>query len=134
MPITGNTATIVFGTSAWTGAIIEITGLPEEVPVLNKSTLSTSGDEELMPGDLTARTPITIRAYADMDNMPPLKTVETTTITYQKKSGQTNGATLAGTGFINSRTGPTNQNNQLCIVEFTFQFDGVTGPTYTDGA
>ena len=133
MPITGNTATIVFGTSAWTGAIIEITGLPQEVPVLNKSTLSTTVDEETMPGDLASSTPITIRAYADMDNIPPLKTVETATITYQKKTGQTNGATLAGTGFINSRQGPTSVNNQLCIVEFTFQFDGGTGPTYSDG-
>lgn len=133
MPITGNTATIVFGTSAWTGSIVEIGGLAEDVPVLNKSTLSTSGQEEYGPGDLSTISPITIRAFADMDNMPPLKTVETITITFQKKSGQTNGATLAGTGFINSRTGPTSVNNQYCMLEFTVQFDGGTGPTYTDG-
>ena len=77
MPITGNTATIVFGTSAWTGSIVEIGGLAEEVPILNKSALSTTGNEEYMPGDLSSISPVSIRAYADMDNMPPLKTVAT---------------------------------------------------------
>ena len=123
---TGNGSTIVFATSGFTGAYVEIGGLAQSLPVLNSSDLSTSGDEEYQPGDLRSSEPLTCQIYWNPDSPPPLnRVVETVTITFP------GGATLAVTAFIAGRTSPSLANNQLFQGEFTLQFNGGTGPTYT---
>lgn len=123
---TGNGATIAFGTSGFTAAYIEIGGLNESRPVLNKSSLSTTGHEEYCPGDLLSIDGVNCRFFWDPTSQPPVTAaVETVTITLP------NGTTLSGTAFISSRSGASLANNQLMTGEFTLQFDGVTGPAYS---
>lgn len=134
MAQTGNRGSITFAQSGFVGSYEEIGGLAESVPVLSDSDLATTVREKYLPGDLASLAGIACRIFWDPDNRPPLNVVQTITITTPPKSNQTNGGTLAGTGFISERTGPSMANNRLMMGEFTLQFDGRTGPVYTNGS
>lgn len=135
MANTGNGSTVVFATSGFTAKYIEIGGMNESIPVLDNSGLSTTGHAEKCPGDLIDHDAITLRYfYAPNARQPLTGVVETATFTLAPIAGQTVGATLSGTGFFSSRTGPTLANNQIWEGQGTWQFDGNTGPTYTSGS
>lgn len=136
MAQTGNLATISFATSGFTAKYTEIGTPNESVPVLDDSDLSLPAGSYAtkVPGDLIDHGPINCKFWFDIDARPPIRTEETVTITFPKKSTQTNGGTISGKAFITERTGPTLANNQLQSGEFNLQFTGKVGPTYTPGS
>ena len=67
----------------------------------------------------------------DSDVQPTLKTIEIITITYPVPDGLSNGATMAGTGWIKMFTTADLANNELQIATIMVAFDGKTGPTFT---
>jgi len=128
---TGNGATLVFGITGFTANYNRIGGSEQEVPDINDSHLQTTGFETKRPGDLTDAGEVEAELQYDSDTPPPLKTVEIATITYPVPEGLSNGATLAGTGFIKKRTTADLANNELQIGSLVFMWDGKTGPAFT---
>lgn len=124
---TGNTATVTFGTTGFTGRFMVIGELEQEVPILDDSHLGSTECEEKIPGDLN--TPGQSQCEYQFENaLPPLKTVETITITYP------NGATKAGFGFIFKRSMPECKNNQIMMGKLAFTFNGKPAPVFTPAA
>lgn len=133
-PDTGHGATLTLSVNTGTYKIRGIpTNLKSSLPVVNISYLGTSGDEEVMPGDLSTHDEIEVEVlFEAVTGMPPVGSVETVTITFPlQASGATTAANIAGTGFITSRTYPPLQTNTEMIGRITIKFDGATGPTFT---
>ncbi len=128
---TGNGATIVFGTTGFVANYQRIGGLKFEVPDVPDSHLTTTGNETRRPGDLTELDDVEAEIQYDSDVQPTLKTVETITITYPVPDGLSNGATMAGTGWLKMFTTSDLANNELQIATIMVAFDGKTGPTFT---
>lgn len=132
---TGNSTTIAFATSGFTPSVVSFDGLEETLEGLIDSDLSTTNYETMVPADLIAVSPMTATIRWDNGDVPPLGTVELITITFPLESGESTGATLAGTGFISGRTGPNLVNNTIAEASISIQFDGKsTEPTYTVGS
>lgn len=140
MADTGNTAALTFGTTGFSAAIAprNMIGSTEfELPKINKSSLATTGFEEYIPGDLEEPGEVEIECQFDpgvSGTVPARGTVETVTITYPVKSGQSSGGTVAGTAFIRKVSLPELRNNLLMAIKVLVAWDGVTGPTYTPGS
>lgn len=133
MSDTGNTGTIVFGTTGFTAKYRVLAEAEQERPKLKDSDLSTSQFETYIPGDLAEPGEIQIEFYFDATATPPdIHAVpETVTLTLPLQSGTT-AATLVGTAFLTKRTiTPNLQNNEINIGKATVAFDGKTGPTFT---
>jgi hypothetical protein len=134
-PDTGNTATIVFGTSAFTAKYHEIGASEQEVPKIKDSHLGTTVKETCQPGDLYDPGEVDCEfQYVAGVNPPIGGAPETVTITYPVPTGKTTGATLAGTAFIRKRKSSSLKNNELLIGSYTLCWDGKTGPTFTAAA
>lgn len=134
---TGNGATLTLGTSGFTGTIIELTGSEETRGKLESSYLATQNRKTYEPDDLVESGEFGGRYYTDgaVNSHPNiLGAAETGTITYPLKSGQSTPATLVGSGFFTRRKHPDMKNGELMVGEFTFSWDGKTGPTYTPGS
>lgn len=137
MADTGNATTLTLGTSGFTGSIIEMSGSEETRPALKDSHLGTTPRETYVPDDLYEPGEFTGRYYTDgaVSSHPSITAApETCTKTYPLKSGQSTPATLVGTGFFTRKKHPDVKNNELMAGEFTFKWDGRTGPTYTAGS
>ena len=137
MSDTGNAATIVFGTSAFTALYQEIGAMEQAGGALDDSDLSIStGIATKIPQDLHEPGEVACQfIWNPTDTPPPLHTPETVTITYPKEnSGSASPATLAGTAFLTRRSFPSLKNNEINVGQFTLQWDGKTGPTYTPEA
>lgn len=139
--ILGTGSTIAFAFAApnqalsFVGKYRQIGGLGRSVPVLDDTTLASTGYMEKRAGDLKDIEPIDCEIFADPDVEVPVGLLATITITYQPKSGQTNGATLVGTGFISSESEGAKVPNEQVISTYQLQFDGkVTKPTRTAGS
>lgn len=131
----GNSTTLVFGTSSFTPVLVSADGLEETLEALQDSDLSTTNYHTMAPADLKEISPLTCAIRWENGDVPPIGTVEPITFTFPLESGQTVGATLAGTGFISGRTGPNLANNEIAEGSITIQFDGKsTEPTYTVGS
>ncbi len=131
----GNGATLAFGTSGFTPLVVSMDGLEETLESLDTSTLATTNYRTMCPADLKEISPFTATLRWEQDDVPPLGTVELITLTYQLESGESTPATLAGTGYINGRTGPNLENNVIADATITIQLDGDgTEPTYTPGS
>jgi hypothetical protein len=133
LPDTGNSATIVFGTSGFTAKYHEIGGCEQEIPKIQDSHLGTVNWATTQPGDLKDPGEIECEFQWSADAQPPIGTVETVTITYPLSGAHTVGATLAGTGYICKRKSSALKNNTLLIGNFTFCWDGKTAPVFTAG-
>lgn len=137
MADTGHGATLTFGTTGYTANRRMIGGSEFELPDVEKGHLGTTGFQEYMPGDLTE--PGEFEAEFEFDpgtanQVPTLGTVETITVTYPIKSGQSAGGTLAGTGYLKKFGTPELRTNTLMVAKGTVKWDGVTGPTFTAGS
>lgn len=125
--LSGNGTTITFGTSMFSGSIVNIGAFFEELPDINVSTLATTGHEEYCAGDLIEHTTIPVTIAFDPENDPTLNgTAETITITFA------NSATLAGTGYIKQHGFDGIANNERIEGTYTIRFDGDTGPAYAN--
>lgn len=137
MPITGNTATITFGTSGFTASFTEIGGTEETRESLDNSHLGTTTKKTYQPDDLYEPGEFTAMFYWDPEfgTFPPISgAAETVTITYPLPSGSSTNGTLAGTGFVTRRKSGDLRNGELAVGEITVKWSGVTGPTYTAGS
>lgn len=136
---TGNGATLVFagnmgfGTATTSLSMISITQGEESVGVVDVSTLATTDAMESIPSDLRDIAEssgsfkwITTTAAPDLP-----AAAGTITITWPTRTGETQAATYAGTGFITGFTPPSFVNGELQTGEIKWKWDGDTGPTYT---
>jgi len=137
MADTGNTATIVFGTSGFTANYTRIGSTSQERESLEVTTIATTGEKLYQPNDLIEPGEFSCEFHWDQSasTFPPISAVaETITVTYPLKAGESTAATLAGTGYLKSSSGPDLVNGEIMSGEFTVQWDGTTGPSYTAGA
>jgi hypothetical protein len=133
MKDTGNGAVITFGTSGFTADFTMVGEVAQELAKIETSHLGTVDVKEYMPGDLSEPGEFDAELEFDPeDNLPPLGTIETITITWPL-SDSTNSveAALAGTGFIRKRSTPQLKNGELQSAKVTIAFDGLTGPAFT---
>jgi hypothetical protein len=131
----GNGTTFAITTpSVAIGAVVNITPGNRAVASIDDDSLAVTGDHELIPGLLKSNGPDTLTCIFDPDDVPEPGTVATGTLTYPPKTGQTNGATKAGTGFIMDVQEQAIENDTRVLVQFQWQFDGKTGPSRADGS
>jgi len=132
----GNGTTIALTAPAVTiGAIISIQPGGQSIEAIDDDSLAVTGDHEFIFGKLRMNGPEILTGIFDPDDVPIASpTPSTITLTYPPKSGQTNGATKAGTGAL-VRVDPSPiENDVRLLVEIELHWDGKTGPTRTDGA
>lgn len=128
---TGNSATIVFGTSGFVAYYNKIGGTKQTREKLRDSHLGTTNYHTYMPSDLAEPGEFEAEFQYDPQSQPPLLNApETVTITYPVPSGLTNGATLSGTGFLTERTSPDLANGEIMVGGYVFAWDGKTEPTF----
>lgn len=133
-PVTGNTGTIVLGTSALTFGFTKIGEWQPTRGKLESSVLATTGFKEYEPDDLTEPGEIEVEGYFEgKDALGNINAgAETITVTYPKTdSASAAGGSLAGTGFLIALALPELVNGQLMKTKFKIAFDGKTGPAYT---
>ena len=134
---TGNGTTVAFTSGTFAASIISVDPGSESIESLDASHLGTTGDMEKEPGDLRDHDAWSFTYFADPTDSdkftPPVGTKDTLTITYPSQLAGAD-ATYAGTGFVTSATPPSLANNGLMQGTFEFQFDGKTGPTFTEEA
>lgn len=131
---TGQSATIAFGTSAFTAVYQQMGEIEQTRDALEDTDLSVTGEKTYVPSDVFEPGTLTCTLYFDpTDGLPgPGSAAETITLTYPKsESGTVSAANLAGSGFITSVKYPSLQLGEINMAEFTIQFDGKTGPTFT---
>lgn len=129
---TGNSASIVFATTAFAGQFTEIDPGESTLDKIEDSHLGTTGKKTFQPSDL--EDPGVLKGIVQFNSgtaLPARGTVETATLTYPLRSDQSVAATLAGTGFFSKVGRPKTVNGQLMQVEIEFTWDGKTGPTFT---
>ena len=133
---TGLGATMAFTTlSTFTPKIREIPGLKRSVETIDGSHLGTSGDQELIEGDLIKNDPITIPIlWNTNDTIPAPGTKDTCTITWPLRTAESTAANIAGTCIIQAVEFAGHKIGELQMGSITIQFDGYTGPTYTKGS
>jgi hypothetical protein len=128
----GNGTTFALSSGS-VGTIISISPEEESIVAVPDDDLSTSTNHQKKPGQLTEIGEMELVCVFNPDSVPALKTVVTGTLTFAPRTGQTNGAVRAGTGFIAKRKVQSIENDVRIVVNISFQFDGKTGPTYTAG-
>lgn len=130
---TGQGATVAF-TSAGAVTCARSITLPNlTMETIDASCLDSTGFTYKVSGDLVDAGEVSITSIFEVDaalQLPQQGVIDTITITIPLKGGTGDG-TLTGTGFISSVQMPTMGLNELMEQEFTFVFDGVTGPTWT---
>lgn len=134
---TGNTATIAFGTSSFVGNYTRIGGTEQTREALEDTVLATTSRKSYCPDDLVEPGEFECELLwnPSYSVFPPISgAVETITITYPVKAGQSAGGTLAGTGFLIAAKGPDLVNGALMRNTYKVKWDGKTGPTYTAGS
>jgi hypothetical protein len=135
MAQTGNSATIVFGTSGFTASYNRIGGTGMGRESLDVSHLGTSDYMSFQPADLVDGGEFSCEFQWDQSasTFPPITAAaETVTVTYPMKSGETTAATLSGSGFLTGSTGPDLVNGEIMSGEYTVKWGGQ--PTYTAGS
>lgn len=131
---TGNSGTVAFGTSSWTGDIIRISGFARRYQALNKSVLSDTQHEVYERGDLIDFDAITLDIFWDHDDLPPIGAAkETISITYPPASHATDG-TIVGEGWLEEVVSGQMANNEMMQGTVTIRFTGSTNLTVMEGA
>ena len=132
MADTGNSATIVFATTGFVANFHLLGGAEHEIEVIEDSHLGTTTYKTYIPGDLDEPGEFDCEFEWQGDVSPPARgTAETITVTHPVPPTLSNGATHAGTGFIQKVKLPEMVNNELQMGSLTVKWDGKTGPTYT---
>ena len=132
----GNGTTIAFTSPTVTvGAVTQIQQGNQSIAAIEDDSLAVTGDHEFIFGKLRMNGPERLTAIFDPDEVPVTSpTPSTCTLTYPPKTGQTNGATKAGTAAIIDVQPSPIENDARLLVEFEVHWDGKTGPTRTDGS
>jgi hypothetical protein len=128
----GNAATFALSSGS-VGLIVSIDPEEETIEAIPDDDLSITGNHQKKPGLLTMIGEMQLVCVFNPDSVPAKGTVVTGTLTYAPRTGQTNGAVRAGTGFVVKRKVQSIENDTRVLINIAFQFDGKTGPTYTAG-
>lgn len=135
-PDTGHGASVTFGTTSWAGKLKRIpTNLERDRPPVDITHMATSGDREVMAGDLDTLGPITLDVLFEAGRGLPstTSTPETVTITYplHPSDGSATAANMAGTALIIKTVHPVMDTGAEMVGQIVIQYDGFTGPTFT---
>lgn len=126
----GTATTIVFGTSAFTAAVVSLNGSDitrEDVDVTNMASTSYM---EFQPAELADGGTIEMEIHFDPDAQPPiLGAAETITITFPIPAGGISGATFIFTGYVNSWSWEA-PLEEVMTAEITIKVDGKTSPAW----
>jgi len=129
---TGNSATLVLGTTGAVGNVRSIGEISQDLEKLETSYLATSTFKTYMPSDLAEPGEVEFEVEFDTSiDLPACGVVETITITYPMRTGETVAANHAGTGFILKVTMPSLENGAIQVAKVLVAFDGETGPAFT---
>jgi hypothetical protein len=130
---TGNGATATFGTSSLSLAIVSMQISEQSVSMLDVSTLSTTGVQEMIASDLLTTQEVTLNVLFVASATAPVVggAAETMTVTLPLFTGTTTAANLAGTAQFTSFKLPDLANGQLMMATVKFKYNGDTGPTYS---
>lgn len=135
---TGNLAILDF--SGWASAtpstVTEISLAQDTIELFKTSTLSTTGSHTYAAVDLYDLGEITATMIFDgePDNNHALGLTGTLKISWPILSGDAAGPYITGSAILTGfEAGPLTNDDQPTVT-VTFQYDGVTGPTWTDGA
>lgn len=137
MADTGNTTTVTFGTTSFAPTINSITVGEMTREALDDSHLGTTGQMTKIASDLIDAGGFEMEIQWDQSagTFPPITTAaETITINFPLKSGEATRATLAGTGFITSVSGPNIANGEIMVATIGVTWDGKTEAAYTAGS
>lgn len=115
------------------GTVVSITPEEESIATIPDDNLATAGHHEVLPGKLITVTEMSGVSVFNPDDVPALGAIVTATLTYPPRTGQTNGAVRAGTGFLTKRQVTEIENDTRVLLNWSFQFNGKTDPTYTAG-
>ena len=129
----GNGTTLGFSAGG-VGTVVSIEPEEESIVAVPDDSLATTTSHQVLPGKLTTIGEMSGVSVFNPDDVPALKTVVTATLTYPPRTGQTVGAVRAGTGFLTKRKTTAIENDTRVLLEWSFQFDGKTGPSYTAGS
>lgn len=140
MSLTSSGFTFALGTSTFNPLWQSMT--PDEVTraVIGVSHLEQAANSALrkIPGKLINYGSIEFVVVFDPNDIPPIdQDPETLTITFPLDDGESAGATLAGTGFFSGYTPPEladieDGDEGLQKTTIVWEWDGMTGPTWTD--
>jgi len=132
----GGGTTFAFS-SGGVGTIVSMDPEEESIAAVDDTSLATSAAQfaaQAIPGKRRETSEMSGVSVFDPDTVPALGTVVTGTLTYLPRTGQTVGAVRAGTGFLTKRKVTSIENDARILLNWSFQFDGKTGPTYTAGS
>lgn len=127
-------ATMTLATDSLTLRLISIEPLNIEKAVLDITHLGTTGFRPKLQGDLKDAKAQKVKYQNSPSIANPSNTVQTITITGPTPPGGATGEIIAGTGFVymnHENPGYDATSEALQVKEFTFIFDGGTGPTRT---
>lgn len=122
----GTGATVTFGTSTWTGEIVDISWNGVTRSVLDTTHLGTTTAKTFQVGDLYDAGEMTLTVNYDPDVPPPYASAaETITLAFPLKTGWSVASKLAASGFISSWDPVTSlTTDQLYQSTFTIKFSG----------
>lgn len=134
MADTGNGAS--FTKSGFTRDIVSISIGEQTIDMLDVSLLSSTGYMKKIAADLADAGTFTIEVLADgADAASTLGgAAATSTITWPLQSGESTAADIEGTAVLSGYKPPDFMNNELQTEQYTFTWDGATGPTFTASA
>lgn len=129
---TGKGTTAILNTQS-IAAPLCITGMSTaewSSPPLEKICLE-SDNVEKIPGDIFDANSLTVNFLVDPDHLPDLDDAGLLTIVLPLRAGQSQAASLAGTGFITEINRGELALNTLVAGSLTWTWDGDTGPAFT---
>lgn len=130
----GNGTTFVLSSGA-VGTIVDFEPGEESLAVIDDDGIAQTGAHQSIFGLRPKLGPDKLMAVFNPDALPTMDgTPLTGTLTFAPRTGQTVGATRAGTGAIISRKIGKLAIDERVLMEVSFQQDGKTGPTYTSGS
>lgn len=128
--------TFVLATQGAVGNIISIDGFFESITEITRDLLSDAvgSHRKYCPGEKVDHEPLVVNVEFDPDDVLDLGTVELATLTFPPVGAQTEGAALAGTGFLRRRGFNSLANDTRIEGVYEFRFNGdATPPAYSEG-
>lgn len=115
--------------------VISISGFNVSVEALDDTSLASTNFQEMVPADLKAIGPISVECFWNWDEaLPTVGTAGTFTFSFPDQSDSTDAGNLSGTGFVTEVETPTLTSGEPTTGSITIQFDGKTGPTWTQNS
>lgn len=129
--VTGNGATIAFGTSSYAAPIVNFSGLTRSREAIDASTLATTDDRVFIPEALVDNGEFTVTVQHTPGAMAPVDGAsETITITLPASgSGVTTQGAFAFTGFVTSTALDEVANGSILTETYTVKISGAVTET-----